>query len=106
MDKILLGDRVLIEVTEGETKTAGGLFVSRDGDPSGFISGVVVLVGTGKDTEQGHVDMKVRVGDKVVFQYGKDISVDGKVYQLVIGNDVIMVTERPGSLPVTRDLEF
>ena len=49
-----LNDRVLIKRTEGETKTAGGLFIP-DSAKEKPQEGVVVAVGEGKHLENGTV---------------------------------------------------
>ena len=92
----LLSNRVLIDVGALETKTPSGVIVSKTFEPSEVNSGVVVAVGEGKDTEQGHVSMKVGVGDSVAFQYGQKISVEGKTYILATEDDVIMITGSAG----------
>lgn len=91
MEHKLLGDRALLEVIEGETKTASGLLLNVETSPDDARTGKVVAVGTGKDTDQGHVDVKVAVGDTVMFQYGRETTVDGKKYFLVNADDLIMI---------------
>lgn len=97
MIKKLLGDRVLIEVAEGETKTAGGLIISKTEDPGEMQTGTVVVAGEGKDhnmSEDWHIARKAGAGETVIFQYGKKILVEGKEYQLVNTDDVIMVMKK------------
>lgn len=91
-NKKLIGNRVLVEVARKEEETAHGLIVvASEGSAADIRTGKVVAVGTGKDTDQGHVDIKVGVGDEIMFEYGKAVLVDGKEYYLVGGDDVIMV---------------
>jgi chaperonin GroES len=90
----LLGDRVLIEVIEAETKTASGLLLSVQADPTDMQIGKVVAKGPGKIVDGAMCSYaEVSVGDEVMFQYGKSITVEGKQYQLVTGDDVIMITK-------------
>ena len=87
----LLSNRVLIDVGALETKTPSGVIIAKKFEPSDVNEGVIVAVGPGKDMEQGHVSMKVAVGDKVLFQYGQKIQVEGKTYIFGSEDDIIMV---------------
>ena len=91
MNIILLSNRVLIDVGAVETKTPSGVIISKAFEPSEVNSGVVVAIGPGKDTEQGHVSMKTAVGDKVAFMYGQKFLLEGKTYILVTEDDVIAI---------------
>ena len=89
----LLGLRVLIEADKAETKTASGLIISKIEEGGDAQLGRVVAVGEGKNTDYGEY-LKcddVSVGDRVMYQYGMDVMVDGKTYKLVNEADVIMV---------------
>ncbi len=61
-----LGDRVVVEREESETKTAGGILLpeSAKNKPA---RGVIISVGTGRLTEDGkRHPLQVKVGDRVV----------------------------------------
>ena len=89
----LLSNRVLIDVGAIETKTPSGVIVSKAFEPSDVNSGVVVAVGDGKRREDGSIWKPiVSLGDRIVFQYGQKISVEGKTYILATEEDVIMIT--------------
>ena len=90
----LLSNRVLIDVGSMETKTPSGVFVSKVFEPSDVNSGVIESVGEGKWTaEHGKEPRKVKVGDKVMFQYGQKVQIDGKNYILATEDDVVMILE-------------
>ena len=62
-----LGERVVIEVAEGDVKTASGI-VLPDTAKEKPQKGTVVAVGTGKLLENGErAAMEVKAGDTVVF---------------------------------------
>lgn len=87
----LLGDKVLIRVEAGEKKTNSGLILAKTEEMGDFMSGVVVAVGKGK-TEHGYfLPTELKVGDQIMFQYGKPIIVEGEQYMLAIESDIIMV---------------
>jgi len=89
----ILGTRVLIELDKREEKTASGLVISKTTDQSGLSKGTVVAVGSGRATDFGqYVKIEnIKVGDKIVFQYGTMVQFDGKSYLLVNESDVIAI---------------
>lgn len=91
MEKIkILGDRVLIEVDQ--TKTKSGLEVIESDEVQAFKHGTVVAVGNGRRTDYGQIiNPDVNIGDKVMFNYGTEIIVDGKKYMLSGSADVVGV---------------
>ncbi|MQY79242.1 MAG: co-chaperone GroES [Bacteroidetes bacterium] len=83
-----LADRVLIEPTEAEAKTSGGILIP-DSAQEKPQKGKVVAVGTGtKD-----VEMEVKVGDTVLYgKYsGTEINVDNKDYLIMRQSDIIAI---------------
>ncbi len=80
-----LADRVLIEPTAAETKTASGLIIP-DTAKEKPMEGTVVAVGPGKTDEP----MTVTVGSKVLYgKYsGTEIKLDGKDYLIVKESDL------------------
>lgn len=88
----LLSDRILIEIDKAETTTNSGLVVPKHGDHGDPRTGKVVATGEGKRNEEGGLlPMTVKEGDQIIFQYGNDISVEGKPYILVREEDVVMI---------------
>jgi len=83
-----LADRVLIEPTEAEAKTSGGIFIP-DSAQEKPQKGKVMAVGPGtKD-----VEMEVKVGDTVLYgKYsGTEINVDNKDYLIMRQSDIIAI---------------
>lgn len=78
-----LGTRVVIKATEGESKTASGLYIPETAKEKPQ-TGLVMAVG---DSE----DVKLKVGDKVLFaKYtGTEFKLDGEEYLLMECGDVL-----------------
>lgn len=91
MNKKLLGNNVLIKVEGGEKKTQSGLILAKVDEMGDFMTGIVSAVGRGKFDEGRLVPPEVEVGDKVIFQYGKPIMVEGEQFLLVVDSDIIIV---------------
>lgn len=83
-----LADRVLVEPTAAETKTASGIIIP-DTAKEKPQEGTVVAVGAGKKDEP----MTVNVGDKVLYgKYsGTELKLDGKEYLIVKESDLFGV---------------
>jgi chaperonin GroES len=98
MNKRLLGDRILIEVESAEEKTASGVYVPTTVQPGDPMIGRIVAVGTGKiDNGGNHRPLTNKVGERVIFEYGKKVKIEGKSYLVVTGDDVILVLEESTS---------
>ncbi|MFT5777940.1 MAG: chaperonin GroES [Crocinitomicaceae bacterium] len=80
-----LADRVLIEPTPVEEKTASGLIIP-DSAKEKPLQGKIIAVGNGKIDEP----MTVKVGDNVLYgQYsGTEIKLDGNTYLIMREADV------------------
>lgn len=90
-----LHDRVLVERTEAETKTAGGIIIpdTAKEKPS---EGKVVSVGAGVYDDAGkRIALDVKVGDRVLFKkWGADeVKVDGKELIILKESDILAVIE-------------
>jgi len=83
-----LADRVLIEPTEAEEKTASGIIIP-DTAKEKPQKGTVVAVGPGTSDEK----MEVKKGDVVLYgKYsGTDIAVDGKDYLIMKQADILAI---------------
>ena len=80
-----LGERVVIEVSESDVKTASGI-VLPDTAKEKPQKGTVVAVGTGKLLENGErAAMEVKPGDNIIFSKysGTEVKVDDKEYLIV-----------------------
>lgn len=83
-----LADRVLVEPSSAEQKTAGGLIIP-DTAKEKPQRGVVVAVGPGTSDQK----MTVKVGDQVIYgKYsGTEISYDGHDYLIMKESDIYAV---------------
>lgn len=81
-----LADRVLVEPTPAETKTASGIIIP-DTAKEKPQEGTVVAVGSGKKDEP----LTVKTGDKVLYgKYsGTELKLDGKDYLIVKESDLL-----------------
>ncbi|MCC5896128.1 MAG: co-chaperone GroES [Alkalibacterium sp.] len=90
-----LGNRVLLEVTKEEEKTASGL-VLPDSAKEKPQSAVVVAVGEGKLLDNGgRAAVSVTVGDNVIFEKyaGSEVKYQGTEYLVVKDTDIIAIVE-------------
>lgn len=87
-----LGDNVLIEPLESETKTASGIVIP-DTAKEKPQQGRVAAVGPGRVEEGKHIKMAVKKGDKVMYKKwgGNEIKVEGKEMLLVKEEDILAV---------------
>ncbi len=89
-----LQDRVLIreDIDTKEKKTSSGIIIPVGaGEDKNGKRGEVVAVGPGRIEDGKIVKMTVTVGDKVMFQWGDKVSVDGEEYYLVRESEVLAV---------------
>ncbi len=90
-----LGDKVLVQRMEAETKTAGGI-VLPDTAKEKPQRGKVISVGEGKTLDDGSKQqMQVKKGDFVLFTSyaGTEIKIDGKEYLIMSESDIMAVIE-------------
>ena len=90
-----LHDRVLVEVLEGEEKTAGGIIIP-DTAKEKPQEGEIVAVGSGARTEDGKIiPMDVKVGDKVLFGKwsGTEVKIDGVEYSIMKEADIMGISK-------------
>lgn len=89
-----LGDRVLIkELTDSkEKKTSSGIIIPITvNEEKGGKRGEVVAIGTGRTEEGKLIPISVKVGDKVIFQWGDKIKVDDEEYYIVRESEILAV---------------
>lgn len=91
----VLGARCLVlEDKQEETLKSGLIIPGRDKEPQ--YSGRVLRVGEGAMLDDGTlVQMRVSVGDRVVYQHftGSPISLDGDIYVILNERDVLGIIE-------------
>jgi len=96
MDLRPLHDRVIVERSDQETKTASGLIIP-DAAAEKPDQGVVLAVGNGKILEDGKVrPLDVKVGDRVLFgKYsGQAVKVDGKELLVMREEDIMAIVQK------------
>ena len=83
-----LADRVIVEVSPAEEKTASGLIIP-DTAKEKPQKGKILAVGSGKKDEP----MTVKVGDSVLYgKYaGTEITVEGKEYLIMRESDIFAI---------------
>ncbi len=90
-----LGNRVLVERVEAETKTAGGLFLP-DTAKEKPQEAIVRAIGTGGRDKDGNViPFNVAVNDKVLItKYGgTEVTYNGTTYTILSENDILAVID-------------
>ena len=89
-----LGDRVVIEVAQAETKTASGIILA-DTAKEKPMKGVIVAVGPGEFQNGTRLPLDFKTGDAVIYSKyaGTEVKVDGKDYLVVRQSDILAVVE-------------
>jgi len=90
-----LADRVIIEASAAEEKTAGGIIIP-DTAKEKPQEGEVVAVGPGAKNEDGKLTpMDVKVGDVVLFGKwsGTEVKIDGKEYSIMKEADIMGISK-------------
>ena len=89
-----LGDRVVIEVAEAETKTASGIILA-DTSKEKPMKGKVIAAGPGAYQNGVLVPMTVKEGDMVVYSKysGSEIKLDGQELLIVRQSDILAIVE-------------
>ncbi|MBN9522944.1 co-chaperone GroES [bacterium] len=86
-----LDDRIVVEPTDAEEKTAGGILLP-DTAKQKPQQGKVVAVGPGKLSDKGtRTAVGVKVGDTVIYgKYsGSDVEVSGKELKILRESDIL-----------------
>jgi chaperonin GroES len=79
-----LGDRVLVLERTGEEKemkTASGIIIPAGGEggDKGSKKGEVIAIGPGRHEDGKIIPVSVKVGDKILFQWGDKLVLDDEV---------------------------
>ena len=87
-----LFDRVVVEPNIKENVTESGIVLPETSQERPQV-GVVVAVGDGENLDNQQVEMKVKIGDKILFNKysGNELKLDGKTYIVLRQIDVIGV---------------
>ena len=90
-----LGNRVLVERVEAETKTAGGLFLP-DTAKEKPQEAIVRALGTGgRDKDGNLIPFNVAVNDKVLItKYGgTEVTLNGTTYTILSESDILAIID-------------
>lgn len=80
-----LGDKIVVQVTESEEKTASGLYLP-DSAKKKPQEGKVIATGDGRILDNGQRNkLSVRPGDRVLFSKygGNEVTIDGQEYTIL-----------------------
>ena len=90
-----LGDKVLIKPLsddEMNKKSPSGIIIPDTVDREKADRGTVVAVGDGKRSEQGDVvPLRVKAGEKVLFQWGDKVEIEDEEYYIVGESNVLAI---------------
>lgn len=88
-----LGDRVLVKEEKSEGgKTESGIIIPETvSQDRGAKKGEVIAVGPGRYDDGEIVPMQVKVGDKVLFQWGDKLTIDGEEYEMVSEGSILAI---------------
>lgn len=93
MNVLPLNDNILVERTEAEERTAGGI-VLPDSAREKPKQGKILALGDGKVLESGkRSTFQVKKGDRVLFSSyaGNEITIDNKEYLIMTEDDILAV---------------
>ena len=90
-----IGQRVLVERVEAESKTAGGLFLP-DSAKEKPQEAIVRALGTGgRDKDGKEIPFNVAVNDKILItKYGgTEVTVNGTTYTILNESDILAIID-------------
>lgn len=85
-------DRVVVKRDEAKSKTAGGLYIPESAKKKVF-KGTVVAVGNGVFHDGTSIPLIIKSGDKILFETGTDINIDGEDFLIMKESEIIGVFE-------------
>ncbi len=90
-----LFDRIVVERTEGEAVSAGGILLP-DAAQEKRQEGTVIAVGGGRALEEGGLaPLELKGGERVLFSKyaGSEVKLDGKTYLVMREDEVLAVLD-------------
>jgi chaperonin GroES len=90
-----LADRLVVEPTEREDMTAGGIYVPETAKEKPQ-EGKVVAAGVGRKDDDGKlIAMEVKLGDRVLYaKYsGTEVKLEDKKYLILKESDILAILE-------------
>ncbi len=91
-----LRDKVVVERSEAEEKTAGGILLPETAKDKPK-QGTVIAVGSGRVLDNGETKpLEVKKGDRVLFgaYAGSEVKVDGHEYLIMPESEILAVIEK------------
>lgn len=90
-----LGDKVVVQVTESEEKTASGIYLP-DSAKKKPQEGKIIAIGNGRVLDNGERNkLSVKVGDRVLFSKygGNEVTIDGEEYTILDEDQIYAIIE-------------
>jgi len=90
-----LFDRVILKPIQNKNQTASGIYIPEDSSEKPHLA-KVVAVGEGGLIDGNQVEMKVKVGDKVLFSKfaGIEYKVEKEEFLIIRQGDILAVVEK------------
>ena len=91
-----LRDKVVVERSEAEEKTAGGIVLPETAKDKPK-QGTIVSVGSGRVMDNGETKpLEVKKGDRVLFgaYAGSEVKIDGREFLIMGENEILAVVEK------------
>ncbi len=86
-----IGDKVIVKEDKPENsgKTNSGIYIPETvKEDRGSKRGLVVAVGDGKVDDGKVIPMKVKVGDRIIFGWGDQVSFEGEDYFVIRESEI------------------
>ena len=84
-----LATRLIVEEVKEEEKTAAGIILPDTAEGEKSSQGKVVALGNGKKIKV----LNLKIGDKVIYSYGKEVKIDKKEYLILDSDEVLAIIE-------------
>ena len=89
-----LFDKIVLEPVENEEVTKGGIFLPTAAQEKQQM-GTIIAVGDGGTIDGKEINIKVKVGEKVIYANysGSDFKYNGKNYVIIRQSDILAVLD-------------
>ena len=88
-------DKIVLAPAENEEVTKGGIFLPTAAQEKQQM-GTIIAVGEGGILDGKEIQMKVKVGEKVIYANysGSEFKLDGKTYVIIRQSDILAVLDK------------